>query len=92
MDEEVDAMIGRIARRATHPGLAGLDHAVLRRIATEQAVRAKNWKMDMIAMAGALAIGLGAAALVTRPAPAQDAALFGTASRLAPSTLLGSGH
>lgn len=92
MDEDMDARIGGIARRATHPGLAGMESTVLARIAAERAARARNWRLDMIAMAGALAIGMGAAATLTAPTRASDLALFDDVSRLAPSTLLGAGH
>ncbi|CAN5913686.1 hypothetical protein BH11PSE3_BH11PSE3_14300 [soil metagenome] len=88
MNDPLDSMIARASRAATHPRLKDIDSSLVVRIAHGRQARARTWRMDVLACAGALAIGLGGALTMTTPTTAATVASLSEVSRLAPSTLL----
>ncbi|MBX3595243.1 MULTISPECIES: hypothetical protein [unclassified Sphingomonas] len=88
MRDDLDDMLGRLAARPPHPGLAAVSVAVLEQISLPQPRR------DGFALSGALAavvaVSMGVAGGWS-PAARAQVATFDDSWQLAPSTLLGGG-
>lgn len=89
MNSDLDTALRRLAAHADHPGLDGIEDAVLARVHARTAPRAGVGPgLAVMAAIGAVALGTVAA----RPTPATASTLslspFGASSPLAPSTLL----
>lgn len=88
MDEQLDSRLKRVASYASHPGLRAIDVTVLERIAHERVGRARAWRLDALAFAGALVFGvLSSITFTMPPAGTKNSSLTGL-SPLAPSSLL----
>ena len=85
---ELEDTIMRLGDAPVHPGLAGLDGALLAQTARQ---RANDMRRPVVlASLMALAIGVAGAGQPTEPAAARNTlAPFGAASPLSPSTLIG---
>ncbi|OJU34890.1 MAG: hypothetical protein BGN99_25085 [Alphaproteobacteria bacterium 65-37] len=92
MDNQLDSMIARLSREATHPRLGDIESSILARIVRAKEARAGNWRRDTLSFAGALAMGFGVALTIGAPPRASTVASLGEDSRLAPSTLLDRGR
>lgn len=90
MPLDLDQALRRLASQPVHPGLAGLETAVLSRIAND-ARHAVSSSMPLVAAAAFVAAAMGVAS-VGMPLRAAEAAPalspFGPSTPLAPSTLL----
>ncbi|URW75842.1 hypothetical protein M9980_00995 [Sphingomonas donggukensis] len=86
MTTDLDGALRRLSA-ADHPGLDGIDGAILSGIRARRDSRA-GIRMAGIAGVGAIALGALAAGPGTPPASAAPLAPFGAAAPLAPSTLL----
>ncbi|MBQ1498008.1 MAG: hypothetical protein IIZ38_06815 [Sphingomonas sp.] len=84
METDIDATLRKLAN-ADHPGLDGMEAAVLAGVRARREARAG---VRMAAVAGIGAVVLGAVAAGPGTSPASAAAPFGGAASLAPSTLL----
>lgn len=86
--EDLDALLGRLARAPAPASLDGLEAQVLARIAMPPVVRV-GIGMSALAVAAALVIGIFGAAVPARQAGAASPLFpLGPVSPLAPSTLL----
>jgi hypothetical protein len=86
MKTDIDAALRRLST-ADHPGLAGIEDAVMAGVRARRETRA-GVRMAAVAAIGAVALGTAAAGPGAQPASAAPLAPFGTAAPLAPSTLL----
>jgi len=87
---DIDDLLSRLGREPVHPGLAGIDAAVLDAMrlhgAQDDRLGARTLGLGGLA---ALCVGIAVTALPHRPAQASvSTAPFGAPSPLAPSTLL----
>ena len=88
MDEQLDSRLSRVASSAPHPALHAIDTAILDRIAHERVGRAHAFRLDAVAFAGALVLGVASSiAFSTPPTGATNTSLNGL-TPLAPSSLL----
>lgn len=88
----IDSLLARLRESPVHPGLDGLDAAVMEELAGRQAGMQLGGRAFIIAAALALATGVVGSAVPGTPARAAPIAPFGAAPMLAPSTLLGTGE
>ncbi len=86
METDIDAALSRLTT-ADHPGLNGLEEAVIAEVHARRETRA-GIRMAGVAGIAALALGAFAAGSGVPPASAAPLAPFGAAAPLAPSTLL----
>jgi len=86
MHSDIDEALRRLGT-ASHPGLEGLENAVLAGVKSRREARA-SIQMAALAGVGAIALGALAAGPAAQPASASPLAPFGAGSPLAPSTLL----
>ena len=86
MTTDLDGALRQLSA-ADHPGLVGLDGAILSGIRTRRDART-GIRTAGIAGIGAIVLGALAAGPGTPPASAAPLAPFGAAAPLAPSTLL----
>ncbi|MDQ8757386.1 hypothetical protein RCO27_14240 [Sphingosinicella sp. LHD-64] len=89
---EIDTLLARLRESPVHPGLDGLDAAVMAELAGRRAGPQLGGGAFILAATLALAIGIVGSAVPGAPARAAPVAPFGTAPMLAPSTLLGTGE
>lgn len=89
MTDDLDQLLGRLSRRAAHPGLDALSQAVLDRVAATPAPRRDTFLLTS-AIAAMVAVGIGFAGAAVEPAHAERTGLD-AGMALAPSTLLGGG-
>jgi len=87
MHSDIDEALRRLGT-ASHPGLDGLEDAVLAGVKARREART-GIRMAALAGIGAIALGAVAGGPAAQPASASALAPFGTAAPLAPSTLLG---
>jgi hypothetical protein len=90
MNTDLDGLLSRLRTDAVHhPGLAGLEEAVFRRIAARPQVSVgAQLRLGMVAAFGAVLLGVASNGL-TPPAEASiTLSPFGPSNPLAPSTLL----
>lgn len=88
METDLDLRLRGLAV-SDHPGLDGLDGAVLARVKSRREMRV-NLRITVVAAIGATLLGTYAAAPGAPPASAAPLAPFDVAAPLAPSTLLAS--
>jgi len=86
MHSDIDEALRKLGT-ASHPGLEGLEDAVLAAVKSRRETRT-GIRMAALAGVGAIALGTIAAGPAARPASASALAPFGAAAPLAPSTLL----
>ena len=90
MRMDLDQALRELAAEPVHPGLAGMETAVLSRLARE-GHQAPSLSMPLVAVAAFFAAGMGVASVgmpVQSVEPARVLSPFGPSSPLAPSTLL----
>lgn len=90
MSNDLDALLAQLAAAPVHPELAGMEGRVMAKLASLAArpEMAHPVRFGAVAAALALAMGIGTADLVKRPAPTLSP--FSASNPLAPSTLLAS--
>lgn len=89
MNTDLDELLSRLRTDAVHPGLAGLEEAVLRRIAARPQVSAgQQLRLGMVAGFGAVLLGVASNSLTTPAEASITLSPFGPSNPLAPSTLL----
>lgn len=91
MTMDLDAALRRLAAAPPHPGLAGIESAVFRRLAEQRRDDARSRvRLGVVAAVGAVLMGVAGAGVtgVTSAAQTQTLSPFGPSTPLAPSTLL----
>ncbi|WP_225011125.1 hypothetical protein [Novosphingobium percolationis] len=89
MNTDLDELLSRLRTDAVHPGLAGLEGAVLRRIAARpQVSTGQQLRLGMVAAFGAVLLGVASNSLTTPAEASITLSPFGPSNPLAPSTLL----
>lgn len=87
MTDDLDQLLGRLSRRAAHPGLDAVSQAVLDRVSASSSPRQDAFLLTS-AVAAMVAVAIGFAGGLAEPAHAQATGLDAGLA-LAPSTLLG---
>jgi len=89
MTTDLDTLLDRLRTAPLHPGLAGLEEAVLSRIAARPQISvATQVRLGMAAAFGAVLLGVVSTGFPPPAAASVTLSPFGPANPLAPSTLL----
>lgn len=89
MNEDIEALLGKLANAPTPTALAGLSDVILKRVHADAALIRTGTTVGMTAAVGALLLGaMGSVAFPAAASPTPLAPL-GASAALAPSTLLG---
>lgn len=89
MNTDLDRLLSRLRTDAVHPGLAGLEEAVFKRIAARpQVSMAAQLRVGMAAGFAAVLLGVASNGLAPPADTSPTLSPFGPANPLAPSTLL----
>jgi hypothetical protein len=89
MNTDLDGILSRLHTEPGHPGLAGLEEAVFRRIAARpQVSAAAQFRLGVVAAFGAVLLGVFSNGFVPPTAGSVTLSPFGPSNPLAPSTLL----
>ena len=86
MKQDLDGILARLSAGPVPPALGGIEDAVFARI--DAAREVPSLRIGALAAIGAVAIGLGSAAIAPSPAQASAPGIDASVA-LAPSTLLG---
>lgn len=89
MSTEIDRLLSQLRNAPLPPGLAGLEEAVLQRIAARPQISvAAQLRAGMAAAFAAVLLGVASNGLAPRSDASGNLSPFGPSSPLAPSTLL----
>ena len=89
MSVDLDGLLSRLRAEPIHPGLAGLEDAVLSRIAAlPQVSTGTQLSLGMIAAFGAVLLGVTSTGFTRAADESVTLSPFGASNPLAPSTLL----
>ena len=89
MNIDLDGLLSRLRNEPGHPGLAGLEEAVFRRIAARTQVSAgSQLRLGAVAAFGAVLLGVASNGVTTPVEASVTLSPFGPSNPLAPSTLL----
>ena len=92
MDFDLDTALARLSAEEDHPGLNGIEVAVLDRVRARAADDGTGLRAAAIAALGAVMLGAMAAGPVSTPAEAAPVMPFGPSRSLTPSALLLAGR
>ena len=89
MKSDLDGLLHRLRNEPEHPGLIGLEEAVLSRIAAlPQVSTGSQLSLGAVAAFGAVLLGIASIGFTLRAEASVTLSPFGSSNPLAPSTLL----